>query len=67
MLEVIEPRKTILTLECRAQEIPLVFRAKDYEGDLGKEKYIYMYLRDQSLVLTRGGVGGGRRMSVLSR
>ena len=35
-------RNTILTLECRAQEIPLVFQAEeDYEGDLGKKKCSY--------------------------
>ena len=37
-------RNTILTLECRAQEIPLVFQAEeDCEGDLSKKKNIFMY------------------------
>ena len=37
-------RKTILTLECRAQEIPPVFQTEeDCEGDLGKKENLFMY------------------------
>ena len=55
MLRFNELRNTILTLECQAQEIPLVFQAEDYKGHLGEKKekkkkkyiyidiYIYMY------------------------
>ena len=46
---------TILTLECRAQEIPLVFQAEeDYESGLGKKKI-------WSLVIIKGGKGEGGR------
>ena len=47
MLRFNELRNTILTLECQAQEIPLVFQAEDYKGHLGEKKkkniYIYTY------------------------
>ena len=68
MLRFNELRNTILTLECQAQEIPLVFQAEDYKGHLGekkkkKKKYIYIdiyiHLRDWSLLIIRGGGGGG--------
>ena len=46
---------TILTLECRAQEIPPVFQAEeDYESGLGKKKM-------WSLVIIKGGKGEGGR------
>ena len=78
MLRFNELRNTILTLECQAQEIPLVFQAEDYKGHLGekkkkKKKYIYIYidiyihLRDWSLLIIRGGGGGGWRKSVVLR
>ena len=48
MLRFNELRNTILTLECQAQEIPLVFQAEDYKGHLGEKKkkniYIYIYI-----------------------
>ena len=50
MLRFNELRNTILTLECQAQEIPLVFQAEDYKGHLGEKKkkkkniYIYRYI-----------------------
>ena len=58
MLRFNELRNTILTLECQAQEIPLVFQAEDYKGHLGEKKkkyiYIYIHLRDWSLLIIRG-------------
>ena len=66
MLRFNELRNTILTLECQAQEIPLVFQEEDYKGHLGekrkkkkKKKNIYIHLRDWSLLIIRGGGGGG--------
>ena len=71
MLRFNELRNTILTLECQAQEIPLVFQAEDYKGRLGEKKkkkiYIYIHLRDWSLLIIRGGGGGGWRKSVVLR
>ena len=67
MLRFNELRNTILTLECQAQKIPLVFQAEDYKCHLGKKKKkcIYIHLRDWSLLIIRGGgvgvgVGGSR-------
>ena len=59
MLRFNELRNKILTLECQAQEIPLVFQAEDYKGHLGEKKkkiyiYIYIHLRDWSLLIIRG-------------
>ena len=59
MLRFNELRNTIRTLECQAQEIPLVFQAEDYKGHLGEKKkkkyiYIYIHLRDWSLLIIRG-------------
>ena len=69
MLRFNELRNTILTLECQAQEIPLVFQAEDYKGRLGekKKKNMYIHLRDWSLLIIRGGGGGGWRKSVVLR
>ena len=65
MLRFNELRNTILTLECQAQEIPLVFQAEDYKGHLGekkkkKKKNIYIYTL-KGLVITyhTRGRGGG--------
>ena len=65
MLRFNELRNTILTLECQAQEIPLVFQAEDYKGHLGekkKKKNIYIHTL-KGLVITyhtRLEVGGSR-------
>lgn len=69
MLRFNELRNTILTLECQAQKIPLVFQAEDYKCHLGKKKKkcIYIHLRDWSLLIIRGGGGGGGGLEEVGR
>ena len=68
MLRFNELRNTILTLECQAQEIPLVFQAEDYKGHLGekkkKKKYIYIL---KGLVITYHTRGRGWGLEEVGR
>ena len=69
MLRFNELRNTILTLECQAQEIPLVFQAEDYKGHLGekkKKKYIYIYTL-KGLVITYHTRGRGWGLEEVGR
>ena len=76
MLRFNELRNTILTLECQAQEIPLVFQAEDYKCHLGEKKkkkkkkniYIYIYIYTlKGLVITYHTKGRGWGLEEVGR